>query len=236
MKKMAQKIALIMNQNSYAGREFLSHLKGMNVDVISIGSYGSVEKAEEERCGGLWKPAAEEDLKDHFAFFNFKSLSSKDLQEFLSKKQYQLGVQGGTGILKNNIIEKFSIGIINFHPGDLPAYRGCSAPEWQLYEGKDIFCTAHFIDSNIDTGDIICKRKLNLNLNSYEKFRASVYPEIAVFVRELIWDLQKSDDLIRGAWAQNEDEAKYRKNIDDKHLEELKFLFQARNNKKVLLR
>ena len=233
MKKIIKKTALIMNQNSYAGREFLFHLKGLNIDVISIGSYGSIEEAEEERCGGLWRPVAEEKLRDHFAFYSFKSLESKSLHDFLSKKKYQLGVQGGTGILKNNIIEKFSTGIINFHPGDLPAYRGCSAPEWQLYEGKDVFCTAHFIDNDIDTGDIICKRKLNLNLISYEKFRACVYPEIAAFVRDLIWDLQKSDDLIRGAWTQNEAEAKYRKYMDDKHLEELKFLFQARNNSKV---
>jgi len=225
-----------MNRNSYAGREFLSHLKGMDIDVISIGSYGSIEEAEEERCGGFWKPLKEEDLRNHFAFFNFKSLASKNLQDFLSKKRYQLGVQGGTGILKNNIIEKFSTGIINFHPGDLPAYRGCSAPEWQLYEGKDIVCTAHFIDNDIDAGDIICKRKLNVNLNSYEKFRASVYPEIAVFVRELIWDLQKSDDLIRGAWTQNEGEAKYRKYMEREHLEELKNFFQALNNSKVSLR
>ena len=33
------KIALIMNQNNYAGREYLSKLTDLQIDVISIGEY-----------------------------------------------------------------------------------------------------------------------------------------------------------------------------------------------------
>ena len=71
-----QKIALIMNQNCYSGREYLSHLKDIDIDVISIGKYPEFDKDEEKRCGNYWKPETEEALSQHFEFFNFESLNS----------------------------------------------------------------------------------------------------------------------------------------------------------------
>ena len=44
------KLSLIMNQNSYAGREFLNklHLKKINLDVIEIGNYPEIDISENE--------------------------------------------------------------------------------------------------------------------------------------------------------------------------------------------
>ena len=51
-------ISLIMNQNSYAGREYLAELlkREIKVDVIQIGKYPKIDDIEEKRCGGLWQP------------------------------------------------------------------------------------------------------------------------------------------------------------------------------------
>ena len=78
------KLALIMNKNSYAGREYLSKLcNKIKIDVIEIGDYPDIDDEEEKRCGGLWKPIKTEDLKHHFNFYNFESLDSSDLENFL---------------------------------------------------------------------------------------------------------------------------------------------------------
>lgn len=222
---MKYKFALIMDQNVYPGREYLSSLKGLKVDVISIGQNDEFDAEEDERCGGHWHPEFETTLKDSFNFYQFESLRSKALQDFLSEKKYHYGIQGGAGILKKDLIELFMIGILNFHPGDLPFYRGCSAPEWQILEKSEVVCTAHLIDEGIDTGKILSKKVLNVNKDDYHKFRASIYPETANFVVEVVKQLLGSDDLIRRAIDQDENIAIYRKYIGESKLKIIKNMF-----------
>ena len=87
-KEANTKIALLMNKNSYAGRQYLSKLTNLDIDVITFGNFSEIDTNEEERCGNLWKPPKEDYLKKHFNFFNFKNLKSKDLKNFLNKKKY----------------------------------------------------------------------------------------------------------------------------------------------------
>ena len=63
---------------------------------------------------------------------------------------------------------------------------------------------------------------LNIRLESYEYFRASIYPEVSKFVREIILDLLKSDILILNAISQDEDIAIYRDYIGYDRIQELK--------------
>ena len=217
------KIALIMNENSYAGREYLSGLfkNNIKIDVIQIGKFSTKNFREDNRCGYLWKPDSVKLLSEFHNFFEFNSLKSIDLLKFLKNKKYDLGIQGGTGILKDNIISNFNLGILNFHPGDLPFYRGCSAPEWQLFENKPIISTCHLIDEGIDTGPILKKNKLNVNMKSYESFRASIYPETSKFVSKVVRDLinKKLEFKLK---IQDEKTAIYRKYFGDEAILELK--------------
>ena len=212
------RIALLMNRNSYAGRQYLSNLTNFGIDVITVGNFSETDNQEDERCGNLWKPTKEDNLKKYFKFYNFKNLKSEDLKNFLKEKKYKICIQGGTGILKTEIIQSFSLGILNFHPGDLPRYRGCSAPEWQIYERNEVICTCHLIDKGIDTGDIVSKKVLNVDLQSYNSFRASIYPEIAIFVAEVLIKIKKDPSIISNAAKQSEDLAKYRKYIGQERI------------------
>ncbi len=228
MKK--NKIAILMNNNSYVGREYLSHLKDFEIDVITIGKYGEDDLEENIRCGNKWKPTKQNILKEDFVFFNFNSLKSTALINFLKKQNYSLCIQGGTGIINREIISSFSNGILNFHPGDLPKYRGCSAPEWQIYENNNVICTCHFIDSGIDSGDIIKKKKLNVNLRSYQSFRASIYPEIAKFVKEILTFIQKDSSILYKAVKQNEDTAVYREYIGSNKIEQISNMLKKKKD------
>ena len=210
-------IALIMNDNSYAGREYLSKLifSGFKIDVIIIGNFPSFDMDEDKRCGGLWNPPSQNVLLKKLDFYKFNSLKSLKLENLLSLKKYHLGIQGGTGILKHNIINKFKYGIINFHPGDLPYYRGCSAPEWQLYEGNDIVSTCHLIDEGIDSGPILAKKKLNFEYNSYFEFRSKIYKETSKFVVDIVEKIIVKGKILELEF-QNEKNSKYRSYIGDK--------------------
>ena len=221
------RIAMLMDKNSYSGREYLSRLKSFKIDVICIGEYKDIDPIEDERCNNLWKPEKVKILKSYFKFHFFSSLYDDELFIFLRKNKFDLGIQGGTGIIKKKIIDLFQIGIINLHPGNLPFYRGCSAPEWQLYNGDDIVSTAHFIDSSIDSGPIIDKKKLNVNMNSYYEFRASIYPESSKFLSELINKIISDKLMLFNAQIQDESKAIYRKYIGDDIILKLKNKFNG---------
>lgn len=176
-----------MNHNFYVGREYIHQLKenNINFDIISFGNNEDMFD-DDPRCKGLWKPKPFNELIKGLNHYNFNSLNDESFLSFLDHQSYDLGIQGGTGILKTHTINQFSIGIMNFHPGDLPQYRGCSCPEWQIVEGKKVIATAHFITEGIDDGPVLLKKVLDLDYSSYEKMRSTIYSEIAKIVPVVI--------------------------------------------------
>jgi methionyl-tRNA formyltransferase len=62
-------------------------------------------------------------------------------------------------IMKDEIIQLAPRGFINCHAGALPFYRGRNPLNWALINGEKYFgVTVHYIDSGIDSGDIIARR------------------------------------------------------------------------------
>ena len=65
-------------------------------------------------------------------------------------------------ILSKSLIKNTKYGAINFHPGP-PNYRGVGAPNFALYNNDKFFgCTAHFMNSKIDSGKIINVKKFRI--------------------------------------------------------------------------
>jgi methionyl-tRNA formyltransferase len=54
-------------------------------------------------------------------------------------------------------------GIVNFHNGPLPRYRGVNSPSWAIINGEQSHgATWHFADEYIDTGDIVAMTMFEL--------------------------------------------------------------------------
>lgn len=66
-------------------------------------------------------------------------------------------IQSGAGILKPSIFNIAKIGTLNIHHGFAPEIRGVQSTLWCLYYGltDKLGVTCHFIDENLDTGNII---------------------------------------------------------------------------------
>jgi methionyl-tRNA formyltransferase len=185
-------ICLLTRHNSYVGREYADSLiqSGLKFVVAAFGDHPPIERMEEIRCGGHWKPLEIEKIGVARKVERFASITDPRFHEFIRKNEYQFAIQGDIGeIAGRSFLNLFPNGIINFHPGDLPEYRGCNAPEWQILEGNSVICTAHLLDEGIDTGPIIKKKELALKYESYSKMRASVYPAVGKFVAELSTEL-----------------------------------------------
>jgi len=55
-------------------------------------------------------------------------------------------------------------GIINFHNGPLPRYRGVNAPSWAIINRERDYSVAwHFVEETIDTGDIVATKTFTLS-------------------------------------------------------------------------
>ena len=64
-------------------------------------------------------------------------------------------------ILHQDVFEMPKYGTINFHPGYLPSNPGPAPTFWAVAENRPIGSTVHFIDSGIDTGDIILREMIS---------------------------------------------------------------------------
>ena len=219
------KIAVVTNDHNYVGREYSAALDaaGIRHDVLRIGTHPETNEIEEARCGGLWRPLPQDPPRAHAAVHRFASLADPALLRHLDDASYDLGVQGGTGILKPAVFERFRLGMLNIHPGRLPAYRGCSAPEWQLWEGRPITLTCHLVDAGIDTGPILAMRTLDLQGLGYAATRARIYPEAAAFlVDEVRGILDAGGAFPRPPVAQGAEGACYRDYIGDERIDALR--------------
>ena len=78
-------------------------------------------------------------------------------------------------ILNEKTINQINAPIFNFHPGDLPTFRGVLIPYYLLkYKVENACLTYHKIDKYIDKGEIINKKYFSIKKNEtilsiYEK-------------------------------------------------------------------
>jgi phosphoribosylglycinamide formyltransferase-1 len=66
----------------------------------------------------------------------------------------------GAGILSEKCIKGKKI--INCHPGIIPACRGLDAFKWAIYDMKPLGINMHFIDAQVDVGEIIAVIPTNI--------------------------------------------------------------------------
>jgi methionyl-tRNA formyltransferase len=64
-------------------------------------------------------------------------------------------------IIRPPLLDLARCGFINVHAGKLPRYRGRNIINWAIINGEpEVGLTVHYIDSGIDTGDIILQQSI----------------------------------------------------------------------------
>ena len=92
---------------------------------------------------------------------------------------------GCRNILKGAFLNEFPQKVLNIHTTPLPTYRGAASDSWMILNnelGKEKYGCMHFIDSGIDTGDIIAKSYYTIPKKSYPidvfKARMDIFHDI----------------------------------------------------------
>lgn len=88
--------------------------------------------------------------------------NNEQCEDILKKFDLDLIVLGDTRVIKKNIMDIPRIGIINSHPGYLPDVKGNNPYIWAIINNLPQGCSIHFIDKNVDTGDLLLREKIDL--------------------------------------------------------------------------
>ena len=66
-------------------------------------------------------------------------------------------------VLAADFVNRWDSRLINIHPSYLPKFKGLNAQE-QAIKAKSTFsgCTAHYVSSKIDSGEIILQKKVKI--------------------------------------------------------------------------
>lgn len=85
--------------------------------------------------------------------------NSGHVMPHISDLELDLIVFGGTRIIRGEILDHPTDGVINSHPGILPHCRGSASPAWSVYHDIPIGSSTHFCDNGIDTGELLLTRE-----------------------------------------------------------------------------
>jgi len=96
-----------------------------------------------------------------------KNINSKFSLAILKKNKFDIGIVFGCRKIKQNIIDLFNHGLINIHRGVINKYRGLESDLWALFfkDFNNIGVCLHFINSDLDTGDVIGQKKIKIKKN-----------------------------------------------------------------------
>ena len=111
-----------------------------------------------------------------------------ELVEMLRDAEVELVVLAGfMRVLKNPMLEAFPRRILNVHPSLLPKFPGIEAWKQALAAGeKATGCTVHYVDANIDSGEILAQREVPILPNDTPE---TLHARIQVAERELYPDV-----------------------------------------------
>ncbi|MDC3243054.1 phosphoribosylglycinamide formyltransferase [bacterium] len=100
---------------------------------------------------------------------NYKNLINSEiriLNDLNKENIHIICLAGFMRILTANFIKKFKGKIINIHPSLLPKYKGLNTHQ-RVLNNKEKYsgCTVHYVNSKLDAGKIILKKKVKILKN-----------------------------------------------------------------------
>jgi methionyl-tRNA formyltransferase len=89
-----------------------------------------------------------------------------EFSELIKDSQSDIAVSFNyTGIIPQDVIDMFPLGILNAHGGDLPRYRGNACQAWAILKGEERIglCVHKMIGGELDSGDIITRDYMRID-------------------------------------------------------------------------
>ena len=102
-------------------------------------------------------------------FFKTSNVNNDELISIIKSNQIKVAISANWKyIISQQFTSLFEYGILNFHLGSLPDYKGNATVNWTIINGeKFIYGNIHKMDNELDSGDIIVRKKISINNDTY---------------------------------------------------------------------
>ena len=157
------KIAVLISGGGSNLQSVIDNIKNKKLDctieyVISDRECRGMERAENEGIKTVFL-----DRK------KYKNSLSEKIGELVDGNVDYIVLAGFLSILTPEFVKKWDRKIINIHPSLLPKYGGAGMYGIKIHEAviknkeKESGCTVHYVDTGIDTGEIIIQEKVTVS-------------------------------------------------------------------------
>jgi methionyl-tRNA formyltransferase len=102
-------------------------------------------------------------------FFMIKSLNNEELIRIIKENNIRAAISvNWKYTIPKTFLDLFECGILNFHLGNLPDYKGNATVNWSIINGEDkIYGNIHKMDPELDTGDVISRKAIPITDRTY---------------------------------------------------------------------
>lgn len=122
-----------------------------------------------------------------------RNFNSKECESMLEADRPDLIILGGTRIIKKNIINVPTFGILNGHPGYLPDYRGMDVIKWAVLEEGKLGVTIHMINDKIDSGLMLNRERYLLRAyHTFDILAREAEDLIAILMAKTVIQIENS--------------------------------------------
>jgi methionyl-tRNA formyltransferase len=103
------------------------------------------------------------------SFFMLKSLNNEELIRIVKQNRIRAAISvNWKYTIPKTFLDLFECGILNFHLGNLPDYKGNATVNWSIINGEDkIYGNIHKMDPELDAGDVISRKAIPITDQTY---------------------------------------------------------------------
>jgi methionyl-tRNA formyltransferase len=144
--------------NNRMAWQVLAHLKMMGENIVGV----VVHPVEKRKYGDDILSTAGVDSE---CVFDGRQIGEPAVFSEIQSLRPEIGVSVLFDyILEPDFLGLFPKGVINLHPSYLPYNRGQYPNVWSIVDNTPAGVTLHFLDSGIDTGDIISRKQVPVEM------------------------------------------------------------------------
>jgi methionyl-tRNA formyltransferase len=102
-------------------------------------------------------------------FFMIKSLNNEELTGIVKDNKIRAAISvNWKYTIPKSFLDLFECGILNFHLGNLPDYKGNATVNWTIINGETyINGNIHKMDPELDAGDVIARKAIPITSQTY---------------------------------------------------------------------
>lgn len=137
-------------------------------------------------------------------FFKIKTLNNEDLVRIVKENNIRAAISvNWKYTIPKSFLDLFECGILNFHLGNLPDYKGNATVNWSIINGEDkIYGNIHKMDPELDAGDVIARKAIPITDQTYiaDILRQAVQDVPPLYEEALLKVFEKPNAfLVRGS-------------------------------------